>query len=246
MSTKSKISNDGTRMEFDYQTLSYTVSNVKLRSFKLRAFSNIICWPTSQLKEKCKHHTDKKGSGGRGEENELSGTRPLATPYQRASLGVFRAGFAKQRPRGWLRLAMVRIGLIVERSPVVGCAVAASDGGSWVRFRWPGRLLGSCSVHNQHHAWLGGRASSLLHFSQNHLRLVPSSRRRSSSASIGHSTAPQSKLRGSGRPYCTDPVGGAFYTNTVTNVLDRSTNTHMEEQAPAAMEEDQPVSCESF
>ena len=34
--------------------------------------------------------------------------------------------------------------------------------------------------------------------------------------------------------------------NTVTNVLDRSTNTHMEEQAPAAMEEDQPVSCESF
>ena len=74
---------------------------------------------------------------------------------------------------------------------VVGCAVAASDGGSWVRFRWPGRLMGSCSVHNQHHAWRGGRASSLLHFSQNHLRLVPSSL--SSSASIGHSTAPQNK-----------------------------------------------------
>ena len=86
MSTKSKISNDGTRMEFDYQTLSYTVSNVKLRSFKLRAFSNIICWPTSQLKEKCKHHTHKrKGSGGRGEENELSGTRPLATPIRERS-----------------------------------------------------------------------------------------------------------------------------------------------------------------
>ena len=88
MSTKSKISNDGTRMEFDYQTLSYTVSNVKLRSFKLRAFSNIICWPTSQLKEKCKHHTPKKREWRAGRRKWALRYAPLSNSYQRALIAL--------------------------------------------------------------------------------------------------------------------------------------------------------------
>ena len=63
-------------------------------------------------------------------------------------------------------------------------------------------------------------------------------------SSINRRRRTQSSFHRSGRPY---GLVGSFVnkpTNTVTNVLDR-TNTDMEEeQAPAAMEEDQPVSCE--